>query len=373
MMETAELTTITTDRLETALTALEAQIGVRRHLQMQLLTELDQRQVPLGDGSRTLTEWASARMDVASETAQRLTQTSRRLENQPGLAQELGDGRVSFDRAVEESRLVAAGVNPELISTSRGWDIAGIRRMVARHQRLSRPDEQQLFRERFLSIQPTLDQTSYKLWGLFPGTDGNLIEQALTRRADQFPTMASGKQCARSQCHADALVSIAQDSLDGNPTEGSSSVPLVSIFVDAHLATSTNGEAGVEIATGPRIGPLTLEHVLCEGQVEILMTSPDGVPLSIGPTTRTIPPKLRRFVLHRDGGACTVDGCQSRYRLQPHHIQPRSQGGTHHPSNLTTLCWYHHHVVIHRNGHRIDPDSPPQRRRFLQPNRRGPP
>jgi len=127
------------------------------------------------------------------------------------------------------------------------------------------------------------------------------------------------------------------------------------------------------IDTGPRVGPLTLEQILCDGAVEILTNAEDGQPLTLGPTTRTIPPKLRRFILHRDGGACTADGCQSRYRLQPHHIQPRSQGGSHHPDNLTTLCWYHHHVVIHRNGYRINPNSPPQRRRFLRPDGRHPP
>jgi hypothetical protein len=32
----------------------------------------------------------------------------------------------------------------------------------------------------------------------------------------------------------------------------------------------------------------------------------------------------------------------SRYRLQPHHINPHSKGGTHHPNNFTTLPWHHH-------------------------------
>ncbi|HKX76888.1 MAG TPA: HNH endonuclease, partial [Acidimicrobiia bacterium] len=59
---------------------------------------------------------------------------------------------------------------------------------------------------------------------------------------------------------------------------------------------------------------------------------------------------------------------------QPHHLVPRSQGGSHHPSNLTLLCWFHHHIVIHGLGFRPDPDSPPQRRRFIrQPHPRGPP
>jgi len=372
-METIDLASVTTDRLEQVLLAGEAQVARIRATQMRLLTEIDRRQIPISDGARTLTEWAAARMDLASETAQKLTQTAQRLVDQPSLAGELGEGRVSFDRVVEESRLIHSGADLELIARSRGWDVTGIRRMTARHQRMTHPNEQDMFSDRFLSIQPSLDQTFYKLWGQFPGIDGQLIEQALTQRADQFPALPNGRHAPRAQRHADALVSIAQDSIDETPTDGNTSTPIVSIFIDAPLAASTNGEAGAEIATGPRVGPLTLEQILCDGQVEILMTSPDGTPLTVGPTARTIPPKLRRYILHRDGGACTIDGCRSRYRLQPHHITPRSQGGTHHPNNLTTLCWFHHHVVIHRNGHQIDPNSPPQRRRFLKPHGPDPP
>jgi hypothetical protein len=337
-METMDLTTVTTDGIETALTDLENQIGARRHLQMRLLTELDQRQAPMWDGSRNLAEWATARMDLTPETALRLTQTAVRLQDQPALAEELKEGTVSFDRVVEESRLVTAGADPELVAGSRGWDLAGLRRMTARQRRIARQDEQRTFQDRSIKLQPTLDQTYYKVWGGLPGVDGRTLEQALLQRADQFPSMPDGKRCPRNQRFADALVAIAQDSLDGNQTEGTSTTPLVSIFIDSQLAASTGGEAGVEIDIGSRIGPLTLEEILCGGSVEILTTGPDGTPLSVGPTARTIPPKLKRFILHRDRGACTADGCQSRYRLQPHHITPRSQGGTQQPDNLTSLC-----------------------------------
>ena len=372
-MEPVEMASVTTDQLEQALLKGEATVARIRATQMRLLSEVDSRQVPIGDGARSLHEWAAARMDLSPETAQRLTQAARRLQDQPALAAEFQEGNVSFDRVAEESRLVAAGADREVVALSRGWDIAGLRRMTARYQRIRRSDEQQVFRERFLSIQPALDESSYKLWGLLPGADGRLVEQALQQRADQFPALPDRKQCSRTQRQADALVSIAQDSLDGTTETTTTSIPLVSIFLDGQLAATTNGEKGAEIACGPRIGPLTLEQILCEGQVEILAAGQNGKPLAVGPTSRTIPPKLRRFILHRDGGACTADGCQSRYRLQPHHIRPRSQGGSHDPDNLTTLCWFHHHVVIHRNGHQIDPNSPPQRRRFLKPNTRGPP
>jgi hypothetical protein len=373
-MRTESISEASTDQLEQAIESGEAAIARIRALQMEVLTELDLRQVPLADGSRNLAEWIAARLDLAPESAEKLARATRRLVDQEDLAAELADGVVSFDRVVEESRLVASGASPELASESRRWGVAGVRRMVARHQRLTRHDERRLFGDRSIAIQPNLEQTFYRVWGGLPGMEGRLVEQALTHRAEQFPKVPDGRPQPRGQRIADALVALSQDSLDGHQSDGSNpGTPLVSIFVDADLAAETNGEAGTEIDCGVRVGSLTLEEILCDGRVEILQTGITGEPLTLGKTSRTIPPKLRRFVLHRDRGACTADGCRSRYRLQPHHIIPRSQGGTHHPSNLTTLCWYHHHVVVHRNGYRIDPDSPPQRRRFLRPHRRGPP
>jgi hypothetical protein len=370
-----ETTTTTIDRLEQLLTSDEEHIARIRARQLATIRALDLAQVALGDGSRSMVEWVASRLDVTQDQAGRLTHTAARLEDQRELAGELAEGRVSFDRACEESRLISAGATEEQVAAARGFDLAGVRRMVARHQRLARSDEQQVHDGRFLSMQPTLDQSAYRMWGLFPGADGQLVEAALVERADQFPKLPNAQNAPRGQRLADALVALSHDSLDGASDETNSgrTGPLVSIFVDAALAADTTGEAGAETSTGIRVGPLTLEEILCHGQVEVLQTGITGEPLTIGKTARTIPPKLRRFILHRDGGACTADGCRSRYRLQPHHITPRSQGGTHDPSNLTTLCWFHHHVVVHRNGYRIDPNSPPQRRRFLKPAQRGPP
>jgi hypothetical protein len=83
---------------------------------------------------------------------------------------------------------------------------------------------------------------------------------------------------------------------------------------------------------------------------------------------------VRNRVLARDGHRCVIAGCNSRTRLQPHHLIPYAQGGTHDLENLITVCWYHHHVVIHQQGMVIDPESPPQRRTFVRtrPVRAGP-
>jgi hypothetical protein len=133
---------------------------------------------------------------------------------------------------------------------------------------------------------------------------------------------------------------------------------LISVFVD-HQAVEIEGA----VVTGVGI----IDRIACTGALEIIKTE-DGRPLSVGRRSRVISPALRRFVLHRDGG-CTAEGCTSRYRLEPHHKVPWSEGGPTDVANLTTLCWFHHHVVIHSMGYHIDDTRGPNRIRFSHPGR----
>jgi hypothetical protein len=172
---------------------------------------------------------------------------------------------------------------------------------------------------------------------------------------------------ARTTRYADALWAISLDSLAGSDGVSiDSAAPLLSVFMHAGDAAPTSGEAGVWIDGGPRVGVNTLEAILCDGAVEVTARTIDGTPLDMGRRSRVISPKLRRFVIARDDG-CTIAGCTSRYRLQAHHIIAWSHGGATDAANLTTLCWFHHHIVIHGRGFRIDPDTPAQRRRLLPP------
>lgn len=45
---------------------------------------------------------------------------------------------------------------------------------------------------------------------------------------------------------------------------------------------------------------------------------------------------VRRLVLERDRRRCRR--CGNRWRLSPHHVKPRDQGGSNDPRNLITLC-----------------------------------
>ena len=62
-------------------------------------------------------------------------------------------------------------------------------------------------------------------------------------------------------------------------------------------------------------------------------------------------------IRERDLGCCQVPGC-SRRATHAHHITPRSQGGTDHPSNLVALCTCHHLFGIHGGYIRVTGTAP---------------
>jgi hypothetical protein len=70
-------------------------------------------------------------------------------------------------------------------------------------------------------------------------------------------------------------------------------------------------------------------------------------------------PTPRAFaVFERDGWRCTAPGCSSQRNLQQHHVVFRSRGGTDDPSNLTTLCAWHHLRGVHAGVLRCSGTAP---------------
>jgi len=120
----------------------------------------------------------------------------------------------------------------------------------------------------------------------------------------------------------------------------------------AHVGTpSTSGEA----AGGAHVGaPATPAEAVDGAHVGTPSTSADagdgahvgtaspGVGSDHAPPTS---PRLRRHILERDHGHCSVPGCRCRIGLPVHHVVPRGLGGKTEASNLATLCIYHHSLV----------------------------
>ncbi len=343
---------MTPDQLERRLIELEATVARARAEQMMLLQIADAYQLPTADGCRNMREWVAGRLDVSRETAYALTTTARRLMDAPELSRELAAGDITFDRAEATSRIPAVDHDESL----RGLDIQGLRRVAAYHRRRTRTDDHEAHRSQHLTFQPNLDESVWDVWGRLDGYGGAVVSKVLTEEADRIPDLPDGRPLGTGYRRAMALTRICEDR-----TIGSRSTPLITVFLD---------EKGVETEAGTPVGVEVLDRLACTGAIETIGLR-EGKPLALGRRSRVIKPALRRFILHRDGG-CTADGCTSRYRLQVHHKIPWSEGGPTDPENLTTLCWYHHHVVVHGWGYRIDARLGPGRIRFIAPSH-GPP
>jgi hypothetical protein len=327
------------DQVEEILSVAERKFAEGRALQISALEELDRRQVFTADGCRNLSEWTSSRLDLGLETARSLVQTMRRTVDKPWIRQALAAGAISFDRAEALSRI------DENLGTLDHLDISGVRREAADRVELSAEDEIRSAEDRYLIMQPSLDESWWTLRGGLDGVTGAVIDQALTKKADQLPDLPDGSRGSAAWRKATALYELASG--------GESPQAQITVFVDAEKATPTDGKAGVRLLAGPRVGAHALEAILCDCVTEVTVNAADGTPMIYGRTHRITPPSLRRAQLAKTGGHCSIDGCNSTYRVEVHHKTPWSQGGKTDPKELVALCWFHHHIVIHEQGFQL--------------------
>jgi hypothetical protein len=271
-----------------------------------------------------MVDFVQARLDVKRDTAADLVFAARRFPFQRELHNRMLNRGATFDRTVAAVKLADAGALPDQVTESYDRDLAGVSRMTARTRHVTPTVERRVFSDRYFTIQPNLDESRYRMWGEAPGVIGRTIDKAISQRADELHIVADDLPSTRGQRQLDAFGAMALDSLEGTAPQGSAAGEVI-VFVDARQddPTQTTGE----VQYGPRVGPDALEQLQCGGRVQIIGLDANGIPVVTTPATRTIPPAIRHTVAYRDG-ACVIDGCASRYRLQPHHITVRSCAAT---------------------------------------------
>ncbi|MDE0642514.1 MAG: DUF222 domain-containing protein [bacterium] len=322
------------------------------------------------DGYRSLIDWTASRLDIPHKDAADLAYLARRLDDET--ISMITEGYFSFSRTLSKQRLLDAGGDQAAVAESEKMDLLGVKKLAARYRKMSKTDDKKIFESQYVNLRESDDGRQWYLSGRLTAIDGEIIRKALDKRADTVPDIATGpdRQLTPAQKQAIGLTTMAADDLDGHINEPHRSgdcdgrEPVVTVIKQADLAEASDNTQGIEIGR-IRIGPDALAEIECVGREETVYQH-DEQKVEPGPTTRQIPRKLRRAVLARDG-KCVIDSCGRIYRLQTHHIIPQKNGGPHTSENLATLCFFHHHIAIHRLGHQIDPHSPPHRRRLLPP------
>ena len=173
---------------------------------------------------------------------------------------------------------------------------------------------------------------------------GSTVDRALSAATDKSTSEDSRSAKKR---RADALVRIARFFLDHEnlPVEGGEK-PHISFGIDYETIVAglpSHAELGLSLS------PADIGVLLCDAQIERIITGTHRVPLDIGRLAHDPPKPMRRAVAARDC-RCRFPRCHRKASgCDIHHVKMWIKGGETNIWNLVLLCSYHHHL-IHRRG-----------------------
>jgi hypothetical protein len=252
---------------------------------------------------------------------------------------------LSGREAVAESHLLDAALQMDPKALLRHW-----RRL---HYKLDQQGEQEAENKqrsrRWLSLWETWSG-NYGIEGELDAESGALLKTALNsilgpRRGDDDRRPA--------QRRADALADLARFRLDHGdlPTHGGAR-PHLTVLADVETLKLLPGSAAADLDWRLPVTGETARRLACDAEVTPILIGPNGDPLRVGRTRRTISPKQRRALAARDRG-CAWPGCQMPPEFTDgHHLRHWIDGGGTDLEELALLC-RHHHVMGHEGGHRL--------------------
>src|SRR5690606_20616318 len=174
------------------------------------------------------------------------------------------------------------------------WDVAGLHREAARKARLSATEEVRPVDDRFLVLQPSLDDSSWRLWGGVDAYAGEIIDKTLTALADQLPQAPEEKRYVSAGWkRATALVELCRAA--AAPQRD------VSVFGTGPGAAGAGADAGVGLEAGARVGGGTLEAILCGAPTQVFAVTEQGEYLRYGRKYRLATESQTRALMHKYG------------------------------------------------------------------------
>jgi hypothetical protein len=171
------------------------------------------------------------------------------------------------------------------------------------------------------------DQTAmYRIGGPgLPDVDGALVEMVFTHMIDRMRPPKGQPWASRAHRMADALVELVRNYADVQALEHP--CPLFVVEVPLEGPAEING---VPLPAG------MVEKLRAQALVQPVLVDDDGTEVTRGRAAPTLPARVRRSVLRRDGH-CRFN-CDRRHGLQVHHLWPKSWGGSDDSSNLASVC-----------------------------------
>jgi len=333
-------------------------------------------------GFRSCAAWLGWRVGLDMGAAREKVRVARALGTLPLLAQALACGELSYAKVRALTRVATPETEERLLGVGRSGTAAHVERIVRGWRCVDRQAEaresKRQHASRALHVHQDDDGTVVLRGRLTPEV-GALLLRALEAARETLYQKARSKETANrpadpsadvptmAQQRADALALLAETALHHELDPGAPGERYqVVVHVDAPVLADPDQPGQSVLEDGPHVSAETSRRLACDASRVVMQHDEDGRLLEIGARTRTIPPALRRALLHRDHG-CRFPGCRLPFG-QGHHLQHWAQGGPTTLSNLALLCRRHHRAV-HEEGYQVD-RQPDGELRFRRPDGR---
>ena len=326
---------------------------------------------------KSLAHWLSWCCSMTPGVAREHVRVARALPKMPTVHAAFRDGRLSYSKVREISRVVDIIDETKLCAMATTATAAQLATTISGFRSCERRRVGQ-HAQRRVTWQHR-DDGLVDLRARLTKEDAAILAAALHAAKDQFGTIPAKPDPAQpdpthdepanpevgAYTLTDALVDVGRVFLDTAPEDRSGEDrTLVVVHVSAELLDPATAAANVPAGTltsppeanvchldgqGP-LEPATAQRLACDNPLLPALIA-DGEPLTLGRTRRLVSRAQRRALMIRDR-MCRYPGCHQTRHLKAHHIQPWATGGTTDLNNLILLCQFHH-TTVHEGGLRI--------------------
>ena len=351
----------TIDQLVAEICTLAGHINAANHRFLMLVAEFDRRNGWSDDATQSCAHWLNWKCGIALGAAREKVRVARALENLPRISAAMASGRLSYSKAREITRVGNPANEDYLLSIADHGTASHVERLVRAYRSCQEAEElsrEQRQRQNRRVCFRHDDDGSLILTCHLPAEAGALVMKALDIAIESLPMREDvpagtpGDIVPFSARRADALARVAESFLAHDVLElpGTDRQQIV-----VHVAAETlrRKVAGCcEIEHGPSIAAESARRFSCDASLVTLVEDDEGEPLNVGRRTRVISAPLRRLLTARDKG-CRFPGCSNARYIDMHHIKHWANGGETRPSNLVSLCRFHHRAV-HEGGFNVE-------------------
>ncbi len=369
--------------------ALAARIDAATYELLVLIREFDETE-GWNNGFLTCAQWLSWRIGLAPGAARERVRVAHALGNLPLMSEAMKRGELSYSKVRALTRIAMPETEEALVDLGRCCTAAHIERMVRGWRRIDRSIEasDDELRDASSHVTTHIDENGmFVVRGRLAPEAGEVLMKALDAAEEKLYASNDededkADRPPAGKVRADALALVAESALKAGLAPGSSgdryqvvvhvnedelqaadSGRRVSAETPAHSAPTTRATCthGEELPTGGAwlgaahvpVSAETARRIACDAG-KVPMTHANGLILSVGRKTRTIPPPIRRALEFRDQG-CRFPGCSSRH-CDAHHVVHWADGGETKLSNLALLC-RRHHRLLHEGGFTVRMDD----------------